>query len=302
MKQFDIKNNPGEILIHLDGDNSNYSVTYDHGQLVFQNGTRKYSIPKNIGYKLQYNRKDPTTNKIKYLVSDLRALYRDTTPTNFGITDKTEVELSSSHFTEEIIVGGINDYIPVVAPAGVKIYVNGSIVPSGTMVDVGDKVKFELTAANTNNTTSTFNLTVGDINKTVSLKTISIVIPAGVSTVGLDITKFSYSHPGAYGFSGWRTPAINESIHDSVGDLWCRYYDNNQTTIYTPFDNSQIQIVEIGANGGSFMPYNMYYNGQTFAALGLTKNSIITLNKGYNTFYDSLMGTQTNIVAYKRIS
>lgn len=308
MKEFNIQNNPGEILIHLDGDNSNYSVTYDHGKLVFQNGTRKYNIPKNVGHKIQYNRKDPNTNKIKYVVNDIRAIYRDTTPTDFGITNKTDVALSSSHFTEELIVNGINEYIPVIAPAGVKIYVNNVIVPSGTLIDNGDKVKFELIASNTNNTTLTFNLAVGDISKTVSLKTIANIIPDGVSTVGLDTTKFSYVHFGNGGwgssFTTWRTPTINEIIHDGVGDSWCRYYGNNQTVIYTPFDNSQIKLTTLGFwnNAAPFNPDAMMFNGKSFRSLGFTQGQIITLEKGYNVLTDTLLDVATNTCIYTRIS
>ena len=76
-----------------------------------------------------------------------------------------------------IFVNGINDYIPVVAPNGVKIYVNNVIVPSGTLIDNNDKVRFELVAANTNNTTVTFNLAVGDIANVLS----KILKDAGIS-------------------------------------------------------------------------------------------------------------------------
>jgi hypothetical protein len=36
--------------------------------------------------------------------------------------------------------------------------------------------------------------------------------------------------------------------------------------------------------------------------LGLVKNSIITLTKGYNVFLDTFGGTNANVVGYTRIS
>ena len=231
-------------------------------------------------------------------------MYRDTTPTDFGITNKVDVALSSSHFTEEIIVNCINDYVSVVAPAGVIIYVNDVVVGSGTMIDNGDRVKFQIIASNDYNITSTFNIVVGDIAKTVTLKTLENTVPLGITTVGLDMTKFSYSHGGngGYGFIGWRAPNINETIHDGYGDVWCRYYDDNQTVIYTPFDNNQIKITSIGNNGAAFNPSVMYYNGKSFTELGLGLNSIINLTKGYSVFLDTLGGTGTNLVGYTRIN
>ena len=131
MKEYIIKEGEGEILIHMTASNENYTISYDRGQLKFQNINKTYIIPKNLGNKIIYDKLDTLTNKNKYQVEDLRTLYRDTTPTDFGISNKTDVSPGSKHTSEEIIVGGINDYIPVVAPAGVNIYVNGNIVGSG---------------------------------------------------------------------------------------------------------------------------------------------------------------------------
>ena len=171
MKEYIIKEGEGELLIHMTASNENYTISYDRGQLKFQNINKTYIIPKNLGHKVIYDKLDTLTNKNKYQVEDIRTLYRDTTPTDFGLSNKTDVSPGSKHISEEIIVGGINDYIPVVAPEGVNIYVNGNIVGSGTMIYNGDRVKFELIAPNTNGAIADYNLRVGDISKNVSLQT-----------------------------------------------------------------------------------------------------------------------------------
>ncbi len=303
MKEYIIKEGEGELLIHMTASNENYTISYDRGQLKFQNINKTYIIPKNLGHKVIYDKLDTLTNKNKYQVEDIRTLYRDTTPTDFGLSNKTNVSPNSKHTSEEIIVGGINDYIPVVAPEGVKIYVNGNIVGSGTMIYNGDRVKFELVAPSSNGSTVNYNLRVGDISKNVSIQTSNIVLPAFISTVGLDTTKFSYTHngDGGYGFNGWRTPAVNGPIYDGVGDVWCRYYGNNTTVIYTPFTDSQIKITYVGFNYGSFTPSQIFYNDKSFESLGLNTGSIITLQQGYNIIYDNFGGVYTNTVGYTRI-
>ena len=119
MKEYIIKEGAGELLIHMTASIEDYTISYDRGQLKFQNKNKTYIIPKNIGDKVIYNKLDTLTNKNKYKVEDIRTLYRDTTPTDFGLSNKTNVSPGSKHTSEEIIVGGINDYIPVVAPEGV---------------------------------------------------------------------------------------------------------------------------------------------------------------------------------------
>ena len=126
-------------------------------------------------------------------------MYRDTTPTDFGLSNKTDVSPNSKHASEEIIVGGINDYIPVVAPAGVNIYVNGNIVGSGTLIYNGDRVKFELVAPSTNGAIADYKLRVGDISKNVSIQTSNIISP---------VKKWTLDNPNVYGTSagdafGW---------------------------------------------------------------------------------------------------
>ena len=191
MKEYIIKEGEGELLIHMTASNENYTISYDRGQLKFQGINKTYIIPKNIGYQVIYNKLDTLTNKNKYLVEDIRSLYRDTTPTDFGLSDKTDVSPNSKHISEEIIVGGINDYIPVVAPEGVNIYVNGNIVGSGTMIYNGDRVKFELIAPSTNGAIADYNLRVGDISKNVSLHTSNIISP-------VKKWKWTLDNPNAY--------------------------------------------------------------------------------------------------------
>ena len=171
MKEYIIKEGEGELLIHMTASNENYTISYDRGQLIFQNINKTYIIPKNLGNKIIYDKLDTLTNKNKYQVEDIRTLYRDTTPTDFGLSNKTNVSPGSKHISEEIIVGGINDYIPVVAPEGVKIYVNDNIVGSGTLIYNGDRVKFELVAPASSGTNTNYNLRIGDISKNVSLET-----------------------------------------------------------------------------------------------------------------------------------
>ena len=190
MKEYIIKEGAGELLIHMTASNEDYTISYDRGQLIFQNINKTYIIPKNLGHKVIYDKLDTLTNKNKYLVEDIRALYRDTTPTDFGLSNKTDVSPNSKHASEEIIVGGINDYIPVVAPAGVNIYVNGNIVGSGTLIYNGDRVKFELVAPSTNGAIADYKLRVGDISKNVSIQTSNIISP---------VKKWTLDNPNAYG-------------------------------------------------------------------------------------------------------
>ena len=198
MKEYIIKEGEGELLIHMTASNENYTISYDRGQLKFQNINKTYIIPKNLGHKVIYDKLDTLTNKNKYKVEDIRTLYRDTTPTDFGISNKTNVSPNSKHTSEEIIVGGINDYIPVVAPEGVNIYVNDELVGSGTMIYNGDRVKFELVAPSSSGAIVDYNLRVGDISKNVSLETSNsnfsfdyYIAPYGNDTTG----DGSYGNP-----------------------------------------------------------------------------------------------------------
>ncbi len=114
----------------------------------------KYVIPETNVDDLFFKRKNPNTSNRKFDFIDYRNVHRDTTPTDFGISDILDIEPNSSHFTEELTLGGVNDKVPVIAPAGVTIYVNRNVVSSGTLVDNRDVVKFEITAPSENNVTN----------------------------------------------------------------------------------------------------------------------------------------------------
>ena len=224
MKEYIIKEGAGELLIHMTASNENYTISYDRGQLKFQNINKTYIIPKDLGHKVIYDKLDTLTNKNKYLVEDIRTLYRDTTPTDFGLTNKTNVSPGSKHTSEEIIVGGINDYIPVVAPEGVKIYVNGNIVGSGTMIYNGDRVKFELIAPSTNGAIADYNLRVGDISKNVSIQTSNIVLPISPTT----LSYYGY-RSGSITFSGTiyllqNNSGVADGVNIDLNDLTVREF------------------------------------------------------------------------------
>jgi hypothetical protein len=194
MKEFNIQNGEGEFIIHLNGDNSKYTVTYDHGQIVFQNAGLKYTIPADMGDYITFLKEDPNTGKRKYLLNNVRDLYRDTTPTDFGLgSNIVEAAIGSSHFTEEIIIGGTNESIPVIAPAGVIIYVNGKAAASGTEVDNGDVVKFEIFANSEFETTDNYTLSVGDITKSFSITT-----EVGVKASCLEWLNYGRNTSGIY--------------------------------------------------------------------------------------------------------
>jgi len=193
MKTFNVTEGAGKLFVHMSGDNSNYSVSYDHGKLIFEKEDRKYIIPETNAEDIYFKREDPNTDKRKFKFTNMKSLYRDTLPTDFGLNDLTDVELNSSHFTEEITIGGVNDKIPVIAPAGVMIYVNNNVVSSGALVDNGDVVKFEITASGNNETTDNYNLSIGDITKSVSITT-----EVGVKRDCLAWKNAGYNTDGVY--------------------------------------------------------------------------------------------------------
>ena len=41
MKVFNVTEGVGKLIVHMDGDNSNYSVSYDHGNLIFEKEDRR---------------------------------------------------------------------------------------------------------------------------------------------------------------------------------------------------------------------------------------------------------------------
>jgi hypothetical protein len=171
MKTYNITEGEGKLLIHMAADNSNYTVSYDHGSLIFEKEDRKYVVPGTNAEDIYFKRPDPNTAQRKYKYTNMRSLYIDTLPTDFGLSNVVDAEPNGSYFTEEITIGGVNEKISVIAPVGVIIYVNGGVVSSGTLVDNGDVVKFELTASGNYETLTNYNLSVGDITKSINITT-----------------------------------------------------------------------------------------------------------------------------------
>jgi hypothetical protein len=171
MKIFNITEGEGKLITHLTADNSNYTVTYDHGKLIFTKDDRQYIIPETNADDIYFKRQDPNLDKRKFDFVEYRNIHRDTLPSDFGINNITDVEPSSSHFTNEITLGGVNDKVPVIAPNGVVIHVNGNVVDSGALVDNGDVIKFEIVASGSYETTSNYNVSIGDITRGFSINT-----------------------------------------------------------------------------------------------------------------------------------
>jgi hypothetical protein len=175
MQTYNVTEGDGKLIVHMEGDNSNYEVSYDHGKLIFSKGDRQYIIPEKNADDLFFKRPDPNTSARKYDFVNYRNTYRDTIPTDFGINNIENKEPGTTHQTNEIVLGGVNDKVPVIAPQGVTIYVNGNVVSSGYLVDNGDVIKFELTASDLMASTINYNVSVGDITKSFSVSTIAVM-------------------------------------------------------------------------------------------------------------------------------
>jgi hypothetical protein len=171
MKTFNVTEGDGKLIVHMTGDDTNYSVSYDHGKLIFAKEDREYIIPESNADDLYFKRPNPNTSNRKFDFVDYRNTYRDTLPSDFGASDITDVDPNSTHFTNEITLGGINDKVPVIAPNGVVIYVNGNVVDSGALVDNGDVIKFELPAAADYDTQESYSVNIGDLSKSFNIIT-----------------------------------------------------------------------------------------------------------------------------------
>lgn len=174
MKVFDLTdtNTKGETIVHLKTNQSNFKTTYKNGKMIFENDSLKYIVPTDKGNRLMFFRGDENTGTLKYDVASLEKLYRDSTPTDFGINDILNVPPKSKHLTKNITVGGVSHRVMVLAPLNVKIFVNNKPVSSGKTVFNGDVVKFEVTAPPTFNTVKKINLSIGDLSKNFNISTI----------------------------------------------------------------------------------------------------------------------------------
>jgi hypothetical protein len=262
MQEFNIQNGEGEFIIHLNGDNSKYTVTYDHGQIIFENIGRKYIIPENLGHYATFFNPDPNTGKRKYLLNNVRDLYRDTTPTDFGINDIANVAPNSSHFTDEIIIGGINESIPVIAPNGVIIYVNGNAVASGTEVDIGDVVKFEIIANSNFETTDNYNISIGDITKAIKIYT-----EIGVKASCKEWYDAGYQTDGIYSINHGKSTAFDVVCDMTNGgwiDVYRTYRDVSNSLTYRRLffiDDNLVDLPQADSNGF----YQAYFYSSTVA-------------------------------------
>lgn len=271
MITYNVNEGEGNLIVHISGDNSNYTVSYDHGNLIFENEYKKFVVPEVNAKTIRYPRQDPNTTQSKYYFSNLRGIYRDTTPTDFGISDIVDADLSSTHFTEEIILGGINDKVPVIAPIGVTIYVNGNVVASGTLVDNGDIIKFQITASSEADTLSNINLSIGEITKSFNISTIAMLAL-------YEFTNHTFTNCGRYGAKG---PILTECIstysHDWFNDSNNFSMINQGIQIWTVPADGLYNIKAVGAAGGSVTDTNE--NGAS-AGYGYTISGDFSLIKG----------------------
>jgi hypothetical protein len=281
MKEFNIQNGEGEFIIHIAGDNSKYTVTYDHGQIVFENAGLKYIIPENLGHYATFFKEDPNTGKRKYLLNNVRDLYRDTTPTDFGLgSNINDTEINSSHFTEEIIVGGINESIQVIAPVGVNIYVNGNIVASGTKVDNGDIVKFEISSSSEYETTANYNLTVGDITKSFSITT--MVEPDNWTLVASAPASGGWFSGNTGGTPRWGIDNYSYGTpNGGVGNYWINFAGQGKTQIKFMTGNGLywfvINLADINYLNTDWYTFNVVDSSNNFPIDGFEYNTKATV-------------------------
>jgi len=233
MQIFNVTEGAGNLIVHMSGDNSNYSVSYDHGKLIFSKEDRKYIIPEDNAKSIYFGRKDPAQKKLKYVFDNIRTLYRDTLPSDFGISDITDVTKNSSHFTNEITLGGVNDKVSLIFPNDVKAYVNGNLVASGTLVDNGDIIKFELIAPSEFDTSKDYNISIGDMNKSFVIRT-----EIGEMVSCKAWKEAGYNSDGIYKLN----PTGNDSF-DALCDM--TNYDGGWTLVYMIADSSSMKSTNL---------------------------------------------------------
>ena len=172
MKIFNVTEGEGKLIAHLVGDNSSYEKTYDHGKLIFTKEDIQYIIPEANAETIYFKSKDPNTSIRKYDFAEYVNTYRDILPADFNILNIESVIPNSSHFTNEITLEGVNDKVSIIAPQSVKIFVNGTQVTSGTLVDNGDNIKFEMVASESYETKTNYTISIGNMSKTFNITTI----------------------------------------------------------------------------------------------------------------------------------
>lgn len=169
MQEFTISNGAGKLIIHLENDIDMYETEYSYGQITLTSPYRKYIIPSNDTADLIFfKEKEGTTNR-KYAYNTFKDLYRDVTPDEIIINDKLDVTKGSRYISPEFTVTGVNGYTTVTTDG--ILYVNGVEKPSGTTVVAGDKIKFGKDMADSYNSQSTINYTVGTTNQSFSATT-----------------------------------------------------------------------------------------------------------------------------------
>lgn len=171
MKTFNVTEGEGKLIVHLINSDTKYNISYDHGKLIFSKEDRQYIIPESNANTLYFDKPNPTTEKRKFAFNTIKELYRDILPNDFSPSNIIEVEKSSKHFSEEFTLSGINDKISINVPVGVYIYVNGDKVSNGYMADNGDVIKFEITAPETEKSTTTYVVNLGDLSKEFVIST-----------------------------------------------------------------------------------------------------------------------------------
>lgn len=201
MKQFNVTNfdNAGEYIVHMKGDNGNYDVSYDNGRIVFYNSEYSYTIPAGAGNSIRFQKPDRNTGKYEYIADSIRTLYRDTPTVHSAFDAIKDAETNTQYFTGDITVAGLSSPAPVIAPEGVKIYVNNTLTVSGSYVNNGDVVKFEVVSEKLGNKTKKVDLTVGNITHPFSVTTKQIPWEVLMHTtskkinIGVGLAEFAWA-------------------------------------------------------------------------------------------------------------
>jgi hypothetical protein len=312
MKEFNVTEGSGNLLIHIKGVSSGYNISYDHGTLIFENSSYRYIIPEENAQTIYTKYDDPATSKRVYLFDNIRSIYRDIIPNDFGVSNITEAEQGSSHFTEEITLAGINDKVVITVPNGVIPYVNGVPRSNGVLVDIGDVIKFEITASSDFDTELKYNIAIGDLTKEFVIRTKLGVLPtckawrdAGYTTDGVyrinptgneefnalcDMTKndggwtlvykiadaSSMKSTGLVGsFDSLSTSVISDTYNGKLADTTIR-------AIYT--DQYRVEQWTTATMFGRFININSY--GDNIQVDKRTGSSYQTIANNYNTGHD----------------